>query len=152
MAKFVDINGDEWRIKITLPLLKLVRADLDIDIGQPTEFIALSNNPIDACDVLYVLCRKQCEKRGISDEEFGERLVGDYIQGAWEALERAYMDFCPGRQREALRTLMAASRETEQVAMEVIEQRLSDLTASFSSATSTEESSESIPMRSHSEN
>lgn len=152
MSKFVDVKGDEWRVKVTLPLLKRVRSDLDIDLGKPTEFIALAENPIDACDVIYVLCRKQCERRNLTDEDFGSRLAGDVLEDAWKALEKAYLDFCPDRQRKALQSLVVASQGTEQAAMEVIERRLNDLTDSFSSATNLEESPELTPIHSRSEN
>ncbi len=58
-------------------------------------------------DVLYLLCEKQCNKIGMTDEEFGEALCGDSLEFAWDALERAYLSFCPSRRRKIVKLALA---------------------------------------------
>jgi hypothetical protein len=44
-------------------------------------------------DVIYLLCRDQCEQRKLSDEDFGRAMSGEAIDGACKALLEGLADF-----------------------------------------------------------
>ena len=96
--KFKDTAGREYKIKITIPRLRWIRDEIDIDLGKKDAFIALSNNPIDLVNVLYMLVKDQADKYKISDVAFGESMDGDTLETAWEAFGEAYLSFCPSHQ------------------------------------------------------
>ena len=140
---FTDTAGRKYKFKITIPRLQLVRDELDIDLGKPETFISLSKNPIDVVNVLYLLLRDQAKSHGVTDVQFGESFDGDVLEAAWEAFSKAYMSFCPSRQREMLRQLMAAIDQTEMEAAEIVVDRLQNFSASLKKDTSLRQSSES---------
>jgi len=107
MAKFKTASGHSFRVKITIPRIKAVRDEFGIDIGILEEFMMLPGDLPKLVDVLYLLCEKQCKEIGMSDEEFGETLCGDSLEHAWDALERAYLSFCPSRRRKIVKATLA---------------------------------------------
>ena len=107
MAKFKTATGQSFRIKITIPRIKAIRDEFGIDIGVLEEFMMLPGDLTRLVDVLYLLCEKQCNKLGMTDEEFGESLCGDSLEYAWDALERAYLAFCPSRRRKIVKQALA---------------------------------------------
>ena len=111
MAKFKTGTGHSFRLKITIPRIKAVREEPGIDIGILDDFIMLPGDLPKLVDVLYLLCEKQCNKIGMTDEEFGESLCGDYLEDAWSALERAYLAFCPSRRRKIVKAALAKIHE-----------------------------------------
>ena len=141
--KFKDTAGREYKIKVTIPKLRWIRDEIDVDLGQRQAFIELSNNPIDLVNVLYMLVKEQCDEYKISDVEFGESLDGDTLEKAWEAFGESYLSFCPSHRAEALRAMMAASKKAERLTEEAIDKRLDQLVELYSLAYNSPESSES---------
>jgi hypothetical protein len=81
---------------------------LKLDVLDGGEsLMKLATDPYTTANVLYLLCEAQCEKAGVTDEQFGEALAGDVIDEAAQALMDELVDFFPKRQREALRTMLA---------------------------------------------
>ena len=107
MAKFKTASGHSFRLKITIPRIKAIRDEFGLDIGILDDFMMLPGDLPQLVDVLYLLCEKQCKKIGMSDVEFGESLCGDSLEHAWEALERAYLAFCPSRRRKIVKLALA---------------------------------------------
>ena len=108
MPKFTDNAGREWNIHIDVPAARMVRKELgadllDLDEGLPKIY----GDPVLLCDVLYLLCREQSERAGVSDEEFGRGLRGEVLGDACSAFLHALMDFFPPRQREMLAAIEA---------------------------------------------
>ena len=131
--RFKDTAGRQYKIKVTIPRLRLVRDELDIDLGRQDTFIALSINPIDLVNVLYLLVREQVDEHKLTDVEFGEALDGDTLEAAWAAFSEAYLDFCPSHQAMILRRLMTKAMQAERLGSHEIDSRMDILLESFKS-------------------
>src|SRR5947209_4583167 len=79
-------------------------------------FAELLADPLSLVDVLYVLCREQCQRLSMSDEQFGRMFAGDTILGARDAFAEAYVDFFPDAEiRKNLRQLMGKTSQIRTV-------------------------------------
>ena len=106
MAIFIDNQKREWNLYIDIPIARKIRTQLNVDILDIQEGLsAISEDPILLCDVLFMLCQQQAEKRNISDEQFGKALVGEAIESACSAFVEALMDFSPPRRKKILQSL-----------------------------------------------
>ena len=114
MAQFQDTEGREWVVRIDLFQLRTVRERLKVNIGRWAGIEQASEDPVFLADLLYLLCEEQAKAKAITPEMFGRALAGDVIVAGFEALQEAYLDFCPSREREARRLLLAKSRELEE--------------------------------------
>lgn len=112
MPTFKDANGREWVVKLDAPTIADVRSELSIDLIDPkgASFLTLSDDPVSLVNVLWVICREQAQRAGLTDRQFGEALVGDPIEAAAGALCSAICDFFP-QQRRRLMQLMAARQK-----------------------------------------
>ena len=146
MAVFRDNDDREWSVEISVYDLEQLKTRLGIDMTESsTEPIQkLITDPYLMVNALYVLCEDQCKDRGMSDVDFGKMFKGDTLDGAFNALETAIVDFFrTPAQRKAMRRLMdtsgkisegltqAAMNELDQVDVEqVIDQLSKSLTGS----------------------
>ena len=109
MATFKDEEGREWIVKVHYKALQDVRDRVGIDLLDEVsnEFKGFAD-PINTCNALYVICEKQCKGREMTDEDFGECLVGDTYPKAVEALMRSIVDFFPSGRRKVLHAAIDA--------------------------------------------
>jgi hypothetical protein len=84
----------------------------------------LVGDPVDFVDALYLIVKPQADKAGVTDEAFGELLVGDIFENATTAFVEALVDFFPSRQRRILRTLLTKARAEQEAAMTEAEKML----------------------------
>ena len=81
MTQFVDADGRKWEIEVSVPAIKRVRQRLDgvelLDLIDPQSSLMsrLFSDPCFLCDVLFVLCSPEAEKRNVTDEDFGLRIA-----------------------------------------------------------------------------
>lgn len=117
MRKFTDLKDREWTIDLTVLSVRDVYTATDVLLtglwADDGKLMAeLSTNVLKLVDVLYVLCRKQAETAGVSEDEFAESLGGDSLGEAGEALVRATADFFTSpEQRAALHLAMDKMKE-----------------------------------------
>lgn len=109
MRTFKDNEGREWQVRIDVNAVRAVRDALAVNLLTlpEQEFALLSRLTTDLVllvDVLYVVCRRQAQERGVSDEAFGQAMYGDAIQAAADALIRETIDFFPDARRRAMLT------------------------------------------------
>ena len=118
MSEVLDSNGREWPLVINVPMIKAVRK-LGVDLGDPTgdTFDRLSRDDVLFVDTLWAMCECQATAAGITDEEFGQALVGDAIDRAAMALIQARLDFSRGRTRSLLQATMETTTNLEEEAM-----------------------------------
>ena len=95
--------------------------EIGVDLGDIT---ADTMKRLALDDVLFVrslwlICEKQADERNITPADFGEALVGDCIDDAYEALRGALEDFFPKRKRNFFKRMMEADREVQVRAMEI---------------------------------
>lgn len=103
--KFTDNRGDDWVVFLDTTAAKRVRNLLEVDLlsfASEQQLARLSDDYILLVDVLWVLCEEQAAQRGVSDVDFGRRMVGAPLEAARPALLRAIVDFFPPRQQAVL--------------------------------------------------
>jgi len=99
MARFTDAAAEEWEIDITAGTIKqLLQSELKIDLGKPDEgdppLVTRVHNDVGfLVDLLWELCREQCEAREIKPIDFARRLKGEALAGAYVALKESWADF-----------------------------------------------------------
>lgn len=136
---FRDTVGDEWDVRVSIGSLRRAIDIAGVDLlnlfgaesepspedseedSQPpiarffTDFDALGRT-------LYAVVQRDAEKRGVSMDDFLERLGGDVIEEARRALLESCVDFYPSpAQRRAFRNIVAEVRRVYANAIEEME-------------------------------
>ncbi len=137
MKSFTDNLGRTWTLVVNVAAIKRVRALCGVDLNaiveidknnNPTAELLerLSTDPVLLVDVLYAVCKPECEQKGVTDEDFGAAMAGDAIEQATSALLDEVVDFFPEAKRTALRKILAATRRFEALAKKRLEDLLAD--------------------------
>lgn len=136
MKTFTDNTGRTWTLLVNVATIKRVRALCGVDLnsiievedGKPTTKLLerLSTDPVLLVDVLYAVCRPECEQKGVSDEDFGVAMAGDAIEQATSALLDEVIDFFPEAKRLAFRKILSASRRFEEMARKRLAAAMAD--------------------------
>lgn len=88
MQTFKDAAGEDWAISLNVSVVRKVRDELGVDLhslGEET-FAKLKTSDETLVDVISVICTEQINKRGLDEMGFAERLIGDVLDDAYEAL------------------------------------------------------------------
>lgn len=119
-------GGREWLVCVDGPKIKRIREACGVDLGARdcSQFDRLTNEPLDAQEVLWLLCRKEVEAAGLDHDQFQELLSGDVGELAGIALIEAVIDFFPSRQRMLLRDMLAKNQAVQEAATEAATARL----------------------------
>jgi len=136
MKSFTDNLGRTWTLVVNVAAIKRVRAlcgvdlnaivEIDKDQNPTAELLErLSTDPVLLVDVLFAVCKPECDQKGVTDEDFGAAMAGDAIEQATGALLDEIVDFFPTAKRMALQKILAATRRFETLA----KKRLEDLLA-----------------------
>ena len=136
MKSFTDNLGRTWTLVVNVAAIKRVRAlcgvdlnaivEIDKDQNPTAELLErLSTDPVLLVDVLYAVCKPECDQKGVTDEDFGAAMAGDAIEQATGALLDEIVDFFPTAKRMAMQKILAATRRFEVLA----KKRLEDLLA-----------------------
>ncbi|MGN0880118.1 MAG: hypothetical protein ACI4WT_11810 [Oligosphaeraceae bacterium] len=136
MKSFTDSLGRTWTLVVNVATIKRVRALCGVDLnaivevedGKPSAKLLerLSSDPVLLVDVLCAVCRPECERRGVSDEDFGAAMAGDAVEQATDALLDEVIDFFPEAKRTAFRRILSASRRFGEAARRRMEAMLAD--------------------------
>lgn len=117
MPQFRDNRAESWSIDLDYARLKEIRSRLGIDLlalDNRQQISRLVEDQYLLVDVLYLACAAQCAERGVSDEEFGRRLIGDPIDEASFALLEGLSNFFPSRKRALIQGALATLRDTNE--------------------------------------
>lgn len=133
MQKFKDKKENEWILELTVGSAKRVKLDCGVDLINITDFDAadkkspleeLAENPFLMVDVLFSLCRKQAEEKGIDDIAFGGLFDFETVQDAVDALVQEIINFTPPVRRKLLQKIYDKNKqimgETEKQADELM--------------------------------
>ncbi|OQA79895.1 MAG: hypothetical protein BWY31_04137 [Lentisphaerae bacterium ADurb.Bin242] len=137
MKSFTDNAGRVWTLAVNVAAIKRVRALCGVDLNsiieldaknQPTAKLLerLSTDPVLLVDVLYAVCKPECDQKNVSDGEFGTAMAGDAIDHATAALLDEIIDFFPEAKRMAFRKILSATRRFEAIARNRMETLLAD--------------------------
>lgn len=111
MARFKDITGDEWEVRITAGHLRPLREDFGIDLRDAlkpgeTALTETLGDPERFMQVVYSLCAPQVEKRSLTPEDFAYRFDGETTESAAVALFEAINSFFRPRTGEKAATAL----------------------------------------------
>jgi len=183
MKEFRDDQGRPWMVAITVAAAERVRGLVTVDVTEDVEQSDGSVSrqtrkaPLDIIDtssiantlqilrsqygtvgeVLYAICRKQCEDKKISREDFLDGLRGDAIEAGVKAIEEELVDFFPPRLRKMVGLLATKMDEVAAEMLGQAEARMQAATAaslleqSGTQSTRPPESSASTPESGRSE-
>ena len=136
MKTFTDNMGRTWTLVVNVATIKRVRALCGVDLnsivevedGKPSAKLLerLSGDPVLLVDVLYAVCRPECDQKGVSDEDFGAAMAGDAVEQATDALLDEIVDFFPAAKRKAFQRILSASRRFGEAARRRLEATLAD--------------------------
>ena len=119
-ASFQDRSGKTWSTAVTVNTVRrvkeLVGVDL-LDVFNGRLFTQLMDDPVLLVNTLYAVCQPQAEQNNVSDEQFGEQLVGDTIAEATAALTRGIIDFFPRDRRPVLEQTWTAINQVQDKGM-----------------------------------
>ena len=183
MKEFRDDQGRPWMVAITVAAAERVRGLVTVDVTEDVEQSdgtvsrQTRKAPLDIIDtssiantlqilrsqygtvgeVLYAICRKQCEDKKISREDFLDGLRGDAIEAGVKAIEEELVDFFPPRLRKMVGLLATKMDEVAAEMLGQAEARMQAATAaslleqSGTQSTRPPESSASTPESGRSE-
>ena len=120
MQIFKDFDGQEWTIDLNIATARAIRARMatvdslkDVDFLDHAAMLLSLNDVFFVADLLFVVCEKQANERGIDSEAFGRSLRGDVLFDAIAAFTAEYIDFFPDPTiREKIRVVAEKNRET----------------------------------------
>lgn len=127
MKDFKDAKDTNWDITVNVGTAKAVKDLTGVNLFDlyASEAQKVFSDPCLLVNVIYVLCKKQAENRKISDVEFGERMIGDALEAASNALLLEVADFFPSGRRQVLKKMFeqsqTAAKQMEQDAIKKLE-------------------------------
>lgn len=115
MSSFVDSKGRAWNVELNISKLRKLReANIHLSpLGRDVykQLGDVLDDLLTFGDVMWLLCQKQAEAMGVSNEDFLDSLTGDVLDAAQMAFVEAFIDMAPSSgQREAMRETVAQSR------------------------------------------
>lgn len=129
MRTFKDAEGREWKVSVNIATVKRVKSLVEVDLLEAADgklMYELSEDPIKLVDTIYAICKTQADERGITDEQFGEAMLGDVISDANDALLEELCDFFPGPKRRILRKVLKKVQKVQTRGIEMAEKELDD--------------------------
>lgn len=148
MRTFTDNADRTWAIAVDINAVRRVRTALSLNLVNSDFSDTLQKllaDPVLLCDTIYVICKPDADRLGVTDIDFGRAMAGDAIEKATSALLDELANFIPNpRDRARVQTLIKLlkqyaekSRDVAEIKMEGLEQRLiSGLTSGESPAPS----------------
>lgn len=160
MRSFTDAQGRQWEIAGTLATFERLKLGTGVDmltLPSTQECLRQIQDPYTLGRVLYEVCSGQCEKRGLSPEEFAHGLTADVLAEATDALIQETIFFCRSDLRPALTMAYEKAKARDRKAMEslttklptigrMMDAALERMETPTGSVTSSPESSAVIPL------
>ena len=98
-------------------MVKTVKALTGVDLLDSEAVLQL--NVVQLVDVLYALCKEQCDKLGLSDIDFGQGFSGDTINTAIDSFREEYVSFFPNaRTRKILGEALKKIKSAETIVLD----------------------------------
>lgn len=124
---WIDNLDRTWSTAITVNTVKRVQQLTGVNLLAVFDgglLNRLADDPILLVNTLYAVCKPQADQRDVTEEAFGELLVGDTIERAAEALVRGIIDFFPSDRREVLGRLWTATGKAQTEAFKLVTSKL----------------------------
>jgi hypothetical protein len=113
---WTDGRGRQWPMTITVNTIRRVRELAGVNLLSVFEgslLNQLAEDPELLVNTLYAVCKPLADERNVTDEQFGELLVGDAITEAATALVGGLIDFFPKSRGQILRRLWTATSKAQ---------------------------------------
>lgn len=149
-ALWTDSQGRNWTTAITVNVLRRVKDLAGINLVEVFDgqlLNQLADDPVLLVNTLYAVCKPQADERNVTDEAFGELLVGDTIELAATALVRGLVDFFPKDRRAILERLWTATNRTRCAAMQMATDKLDSPLVEQAIAGAIQKASDEIDQR-----
>lgn len=117
MAVFKDPDGNSWTIEVNYSKHKRFKREVGFNIFKIVEkdddsLASLLGDLERLFACVWICIEKQCDERGVTEDEFGELLRGDSLEEACNAFLDACIDFFPNpNQRKAIRSLLRKMKD-----------------------------------------
>ncbi len=131
MSSFHGLDGNEYKLRLTVPLLRRIKRHAGVDLGklETDPLNKLANDPELFVDCLWLFCESQFQPDANArdkrpDEQFAEILPDNILDVGSTALLDAIIDFFPAGKRCALRSLAETLEKKRNLATEKLMERL----------------------------
>ena len=119
MREFRDSKGRSWKLVVDVESAERVRDVLKVDIFKlADEHSHVFNDVVLFVNLLFVLCKDQCDAVSVTDRDFGKAINGDVLDDASRKLLEEVADFFPELRRKILRKQIEKGAELAQAATE----------------------------------
>ena len=131
MASFKDNMQREWNLSISVATIKRVKELTGVNLGlllndEMALLQRVLGDPIELVNVVYAICVNDCERLGVTDEQFGESLAGDSIEHCIDAFMEAVIDFFPSRQGKILKAIVRKTNELRDALAKELEDQIEE--------------------------
>lgn len=135
MATFKDENGKEWSVRLSTLMVNRVREDAGVNLmdvlspGDDGELLLgkLVDDVFVLGSVLWVLVREQADSEGITPEQFADRLRGQSLEDAGNAILDALEDFLPPKKSSKVKRFRQVAMEAAALTDKEVDAMLADL-------------------------
>lgn len=127
MKTFTDNAGRTWAVAINVATIKRVKDLLGLNLMEAVTGKLIERLEEDICqyvNVIYCVCKKEADEKGVTDEQFGEALAGDALEAATDAFLDELIDFFPQAKRLIFRKAFQKRKEAETVGAARIGEKL----------------------------
>lgn len=117
MQTFKDGKDRLWITHVDVHAIKRVKLLTGVDLLKVPEgqlLVELCEDIMKLVDVLYSVIKPQADAAGVSDEEFGQALVGDALDNATSAFLESLIGFFRKGERAVLMKLLAKVNQLQQ--------------------------------------
>lgn len=137
MKSFIDTTGRTWELIVNVSTIKRVRGLCDVNIidiitvdenNKPNADLLerLASDPVLLVDVLYAVCKPECDIKNVNDEQFGVAMSGDVIEKATQALLEEIVDFFPEAKRRVFQKVLQTTQRFATAANQKLQVLLDD--------------------------
>jgi hypothetical protein len=128
MPTFKDNANREWLVNLDANKVAAIRRECNFDpIAMDGQgFQRLSEDVVLLVDVLYVACKSQAVAQNLTAEQFGQALVGDFIEPATTALLTAIAELFPKKKRDVILSVVKKITDANERGMGKAMEKLSD--------------------------
>lgn len=129
MREFKDATGQQWSVVINGATIKRAQDLLRIDLGDPLAgdppvLTRIDTDIVFMVDLIYVVCKPEADLREISDVQFAERLEGDALHAAHDAVLEELADFFQKLRRSHLAGAIEKQQEVVRRALELVDRTI----------------------------
>jgi hypothetical protein len=117
---FNDEQGRRWEVVVNVSTRDRVKDRVGVDVFKlyADEAERVFSDPSLLVNVLYVLVEPQATAAGVTDQQFGESMVGDAIERGADALMEDVASFFPKAKAELLRKIKRKGTEAAATVMQ----------------------------------